>query len=86
VLAREPVRTPALRVVAPIRDSRGRKERQACGRFADGTTLRWIDRLEKHATDANDDFAGLTRGSGFSMEPEGLRVGADGVVVVFDAD
>ncbi len=76
VLAAQPVARPALRVVAPPRDSRGRKERLLCGENA-GTVLGWVDRLDKHATEANEVFASLARGDGVDLEPPAARVGVD---------
>ncbi len=84
VLADAPVATPPLRVVAPPRDTRGRKERQLCGLFPDGSTLRWVDRLDKHATAVNDPFGSLGRGEGLSLDPVGPRVGVETVVRVVD--
>ena len=81
VLANEPVARPPLRVVAPPRDTRGRKERQLCGTFPDGTTLRWVDRLDKRATEANTAFADLARGDGVLLEPVAARVEAETLVV-----
>lgn len=77
VLARGPVATPPLRVVAPPRDSRGRKERQLCGEFPDGSSLRWVDRLDKHTTEPNAAFGELRRGDGVHLTPAGSRVGAE---------
>lgn len=68
---------PAFRVVAPPRDTRGRKERLLCGDHPDGSTLRWVDRLDKQATAANADFAGLERGYGVNVDPPAARVGPD---------
>lgn len=80
VLARQVELAPSFRVVAPPRDSRGRKERQLCGAFPDGTTLRWVDRLEKHASEGNSAFAELERGDAVEMVPAEGRVGAATVV------
>ena len=77
VLGAEPVARPAFRVVAPPRDSRGRRERQLCGALPDGRTLVWVDRLEKHHTEANAAFAELQRGDGVDLEPASARVGPD---------
>jgi len=81
VLGGAPVVRPAFRVVAPPRDSRGRRERQLCGVFPAGGTLAWVDRLEKHHTEANAAFAELQRGDGVDLEPAGPRVGPDCGVV-----
>lgn len=77
VLAGAHVATPPLRVVAPLRDSRGRKERQLCGVFVDGTTLRWVDRLDKHTRSCNEAFGTLRRGDGVCLDPAGNRVGPE---------
>ncbi len=80
ILTRQAEPTPSFRVVAPLRDSRGRKERQLCGAFPDGSTLRWVDRLEKHASAANAAFGELERGDGLEMAPAEARVGVETVV------
>lgn len=72
---------PAFRVVAPPRDTRGRNERLLCGEHPDGSTLRWVDRLERHASDDNAAFADLARGQGLDLLPAGARVGPDTRVV-----
>ncbi|GDX78241.1 hypothetical protein LBMAG42_00520 [Deltaproteobacteria bacterium] len=84
VLAPTPVATPSMRVVAPLRDSRGRKERQLCGLFPDGSTLRWVDRLDKHTTPANEPFGALRRGDGVCLSPIANRVGPDTRVLLED--
>ena len=81
VLAAEAVTRPPLRVVAPPRDSRGRKERQLCGEFADGSRLRWVDRLDKHASPANAPFAELRRGDALTLDPPAARVSPETRVI-----
>ncbi len=71
---------PPFRVVAPPRDTRGRKERLLCGDHPDGSTLRWVDRLEKQESVNNAAFAGLERGHGVALEPAAARVGPETVV------
>jgi len=83
VLRAEAAPTPMFRVVAPPRDSRGRKERLLCGEHPDGSTLRWVDRLEKHRTPANEAFADLERGAGVRLHPVEARVGPETVVTPF---
>lgn len=85
VIANEPAPRPGFRVVALPRDSRGRRERQLCGTLPDGRQLVWVDRLEKHHTDANAAFAELVRGDGVDLEPPAPRVGPDTLVRRFDA-
>lgn len=81
VLAAEAVPRPPLRVVAPPRDSRGRKERQLCGEFTDGSRLRWVDRLDKHASPGNAPFAELRRGDALTLDPPSARVGPETLVI-----
>ncbi len=73
VLGQAPAARPCFRVVAPPRDSRGRKERLLCGTL-DGDVLTWVDRLEKHASEANAAWATLGRGDGLDLVPAGRRV------------
>jgi hypothetical protein len=71
---------PPFRVVAPPRDSRGRKERLLCGDHPDGTTLRWVDRLDRHGTAENAAFGDLLRGDGVEIAPPLGRVGPETAV------
>lgn len=70
---------PSFRVVAPPRDSRGRKERLLCGDL-DGDVLTWVDRLDKHASEQNAAWDELSRGDGLDLGPAERRVGRDTVV------
>jgi SAM-dependent methyltransferase len=71
---------PGFRVVAPPRDSRGRRERRLCGLHADGACDRWVDRLDRHRCDANGAWDELQRGDGLDLDPSDRRVGPDTVV------
>ncbi|MBM4393041.1 MAG: hypothetical protein FJ090_18090 [Deltaproteobacteria bacterium] len=79
VLGEAPAPRPAFRVVAPPRDSRGRKERLLCGSL-DGDVLTWVDRLDKHASQQNGAWDDLARGDGLDLSPAERRVGRETVV------
>lgn len=77
---------PPFRVVAPPRDTKGKTERLLCGDHPDGSTLKWVDRLDRHRNETNAEWDTLSRGDGLSLPPRTRRVGTETQVKGFQPD